>query len=76
MTDKLISIAPRGLSRSLAAEYVGVGVTLFDELVAGGAMPKPFPLGRRRLWDRRAIDSAIDNLVADNDNTAGEIGFK
>ncbi len=29
------SLAPRGLSRVQSAAYVGVGVTLFDEMVQG-----------------------------------------
>jgi hypothetical protein len=35
---------PRGLSRQVAAAYVGVSSTLFDRAVADGKMAKPFPL--------------------------------
>jgi hypothetical protein len=33
------SFAPRGLPRVQAAEYLGGGVTKFDEMVADGRMP-------------------------------------
>ena len=35
------SLAPRGLSRVQSAAYVGVGATLFDEMVQDGRMPAP-----------------------------------
>jgi len=37
----LLSLAPLGLSRVLASEFVGVGVTKFDLMVDDGRMPKP-----------------------------------
>ena len=52
----------RGLCRDLAATYVGIGTTFFDQQVAIGVMPKPFKLGQRRLWDKNDLDVAIDNL--------------
>ena len=52
----------RGLSREEAAVYVGVSSTKFDEMVAGGLMPKPKEIGARRVWDLRALDSAFDAL--------------
>jgi hypothetical protein len=42
------SLPPRGLSRGQAAEYIGVGVTKFDELVNDGRMPDAFKLRPRR----------------------------
>jgi len=42
-------IVPRGLSRSQAAAYVGIGTTLFDRLVATGVMPQPREIGSP--WD-------------------------
>jgi predicted DNA-binding transcriptional regulator AlpA len=56
-------VAPRrGLSRELAAGYVGIGTTKFDELVADGRMPRPFKIDGRVLWDIRKLDAALDNL--------------
>jgi predicted DNA-binding transcriptional regulator AlpA len=52
----------RGLRRSEAAAYVGVGETKFDELVADGRMPKPFRIDACVLWDIKKLDLAIDAL--------------
>lgn len=66
------SLAPRGLSRLEAAEYVGVGPTLFDEMVKDGRMPRPKPINSRTVWDLRAIDRAFDLLPGDGDDAGGE----
>lgn len=34
----------------------------FDELVGDGRMPKPIAIDGRRVWDRRALDRAFDQL--------------
>jgi predicted DNA-binding transcriptional regulator AlpA len=57
-----VSLPPRGLKRSEAAAYVGLGATTFDRAVADGLMPKPFRLYGRVLWCRLALDAAIDVL--------------
>lgn len=56
------SLSPRGLSREAAAQYVGVGVGMFDRLVKGGRMPRPIRIGGRKVWDRCALDRAFDAL--------------
>ena len=53
------SLAPRGLSRIQAAEYIGVGVTKFDEMVADGRMPKAKRIDGRTVWDRMQLDAAF-----------------
>lgn len=53
---------PRGLSRSESALYVGVGLTLFDEMVADGRMPRPKRVNSRTIWDRIELDAAFTNL--------------
>jgi hypothetical protein len=53
---------PRGLSRIDAARYLGIGTTLFDEMVADGRMPKPKTINNRRVWDRLALDAAFADL--------------
>ena len=56
--------APAGLSRCEAAAYVGVSPVAFDALVASGLMPPPLPLGiRRKIWNIRALDLALDKLA-------------
>jgi predicted DNA-binding transcriptional regulator AlpA len=64
MDPMRVEVVPRrGLSRQEAARYVGISVTLFDELVAEGVMPQPFTIRSRKLWDIRALDAAIDALA-------------
>jgi predicted DNA-binding transcriptional regulator AlpA len=51
-----------GLSRAEAAEYVGVGVTLFDQMVGDGRMPKPKLINSRKVWHRQQLDAAFAAL--------------
>jgi predicted DNA-binding transcriptional regulator AlpA len=53
---------PRGLRRTLAAEYIGVSLPLFDTMVRDGRMPKPKRVENRTIWDRVAVDRAFDLL--------------
>lgn len=57
-----IAAFARGLSREAAARYVGVGVTLFDAMVADGRMPPPKIINSRRVWDRRRLDDYFEAL--------------
>ena len=61
------SLPPRGLSRAQAAEYIGVGATKFDELVADGRMPRPKRIDGRRVWDRLGLDESLAALPEDGD---------
>lgn len=56
------SYPPRGMSREVAARWVGVGTTKFDEMVADGRMPKPKRIDGRTVWDRYALDAAFTDL--------------
>lgn len=56
----------RGLSRTEAAAYVGVGPTTFDKMVLAGTMPHPKRVGTRKIWDARALDVAFDVLPGDD----------
>jgi predicted DNA-binding transcriptional regulator AlpA len=56
------SLAPRGLSRVQSAEYIGVGVSKFDEMVRDGRMPKPKRVDARTIWDRLELDEAFSAL--------------
>ncbi|HML12390.1 MAG TPA: hypothetical protein VK456_03745 [Xanthobacteraceae bacterium] len=66
------SLPPRLISRAAAAAYIAVSPTMFDEMVKDGRMPRPKKLGgRRKAWDVRALDDAVDRLPGDdgdNDN--------
>ncbi len=46
-----------------AAAYVALHVGQFERMVRAGVLPGPLPLGRRnRVWDRVALDAAIDGM--------------
>jgi predicted DNA-binding transcriptional regulator AlpA len=53
---------PRGLSRTLAASYVGVSPTTFDKMIRDGLMPRPKRVYGRVIWDKLALDDAFDVL--------------
>lgn len=50
----------RCFDRREAASYVGVSIGTFDKLVRNGEMPSSIELFGRKVWDRRALDGAID----------------
>ncbi len=60
--SRVLPFTPRGLSRELAALYIGVGTTLFDEMVADGRMPKPKRINSRVIWDRFELDAAFSDI--------------
>jgi len=62
MTGNSYSYPPRGMNRTEAARYIGVGATKFDELVEDGRMPKPKRIDGRVVWDRIALDAAFSDL--------------
>ena len=59
-------LAPRGLCREAAAQYVGVSAAKFDQLVDAGDMPGPKTIGSRKVWDREALDVAFVALPDDD----------
>ena len=65
------SLAPRGLQRLIAAQYVGVSPNTFDKLVGEGRMPRPKVIGARKVWDREALDSHFAALPDDGEAAAG-----
>jgi predicted DNA-binding transcriptional regulator AlpA len=52
----------RGLARDMAASYIDVSSSLFDQLVADGRMPRPKTINSRVVWDRWEIDAAFTAL--------------
>lgn len=57
---------PRGLRRSDAARYIGVGASKFDELVQSGRMPKPKHVDGCVIWDRAELDLYFTELASDD----------
>ncbi len=62
-----VSCPPRGLSREQSAVYVGVGTTLFDEMVKDGRMPRPKRVNGKTIWGRVELDEAFVALPTDED---------
>ena len=56
------SLPPRGLNRPVSAAYIGVGTSLFGEMVDDGRMPKPKTINTRQIWDRLELDLSFDAL--------------
>jgi predicted DNA-binding transcriptional regulator AlpA len=56
------TLVPRGLSRDEAAAYLGIGPTLFDDLVKEGRMPPARRLKGAVRWDRLALDQAFEKM--------------
>ena len=58
-------VVVRGLSLDEAATYVGLSRHTFEKEVTAGRFPPPLSLGvsDRQIWDRRALDAAIDKLA-------------
>ena len=55
-------LAPRGLCREAAAQYVGVSAAKFDEMVTDHRMPVAKKIDGRKVWDRQALDAAFTAL--------------
>jgi predicted DNA-binding transcriptional regulator AlpA len=51
---------PRLLKRERAAAYCGVSPSRFSQLVKAGTLPSSVP--GTTLYDRKAIDAALDKL--------------
>lgn len=66
----------RGLNRVEAAEYIGVGVTLFDRMVEDGRMPKPKAVERRLIWDRIQLDEAFEALPDTSGKAARRVNWR
>lgn len=70
------TLPPRLINRDAAAAYACVSPTTFDELVSKGKMPKPRILtDKRRAWDVRELDQAIDRLPSEGETAGAESDF-
>ena len=61
-------IAPRGLSRVEAANYIGVSPSIFDQMVKDGRMPPPKRVNARTIWDIRQLDDLFEVLPTDENH--------
>lgn len=64
------TLPPRLIGREAAAAYFNLSPNTFDLHMANGIIPKPriVPGSRRRMWDVRELDSAIDALPHDGED--------
>ena len=53
---------PRCFPEDESAAYIGVSPNTFRKEVQNGRLPEPLCFGRRRIWDKRALDQALDHL--------------
>lgn len=57
------SAIKRGLNHAEAAEYCGMTVPQFDAQVSAKILPSKLSLvGRKPVWDRVALDRALDAM--------------
>ena len=54
----------RGLSRTEAAQFIGISTSMFDSMIKDNTMPTPIRIGSRTVWDIKALDEAFDRLKA------------
>jgi hypothetical protein len=64
-------LEPRGLSRTEAASYVGLGLSGFDAARREGKYPNPTLPGGR--YDRRLLDEVMNRLSGIGSNSSGSI---
>lgn len=65
------NLAPLGLDRVEAAAFIGVSMTLFDQLVREGSMPQPRMAKGRLVWHRTEVEKAFSALPIRSAEGAG-----
>lgn len=53
------NLAPIGLRRKTAAQFMGVSETTFDKMIVDGLVPSGKRIYGRRLWDRRDLEASL-----------------
>jgi hypothetical protein len=61
------SLPPIGVSKEVAAAYVGLSPGKFQELVDRKLMPQPKRVGARLIWDLEEVREAFKALSADGE---------
>jgi predicted DNA-binding transcriptional regulator AlpA len=58
---------PRLITKTAAAEYMGMGTSLFSKLVSQNRLPQPIRISERRIvWDINDLDSHIEIMKAES----------
>lgn len=63
---------PRGLDSAQAAAYVGQSKTTFLAYASRGIWPNPITLGKRKIWDIKALNKAFDRLMGDDQSSSAD----
>lgn len=53
------NLTPVAVNLDQAAALIGIGASLFTQLVAAGQMPEPRPIASRLLWDVEEVVAAF-----------------
>ena len=57
-----VALSKIGYRRPEAADFVGMKLSKFNQLVKDGRMPKPFKIDGCVVWDGRDLIKAFDKL--------------
>lgn len=58
---------PRLITKTAAAEYMGMGTSLFTKLVSQNRLPQPIRISERRIvWDINDLDSHIEIMKTES----------
>lgn len=58
---------PRLITKTAAAEYMGMGTSLFSKLVSQNRLPQPIRISERRIvWDINDLDSHIEIMKSES----------
>jgi predicted DNA-binding transcriptional regulator AlpA len=67
------AFVPRfGFSMVQAAQAIGVSVNTFLSMVADHRMPRPKPIGNRKVWDVEEVQAAFKALPHDMQSDDGD----
>lgn len=64
-TDTGLTYPPRLMDKGTAAKYLSIGLTMFDQLVTDGVIPRPKRLKSKYLWDRIDLEAVANDLTED-----------
>ena len=63
-----VGYPPRYMRADRAAAYLDISRSKFMELVEAHRLPKPKALDGIRVWDRLALETAVDNFPDSGDS--------
>ena len=64
------TLPPIGINLEQAAAFVGIGVPLFNKMIAAGTMPAPRVAGGRLVYDVQEVIEAFRRLPHKNEDAA------